>query len=406
VAVGLVVRVGLSANVLNLLYPYSLDGGSPILKIHPGSYLLLFAGAVATPSVLRATPMRRNPLATATATLIAVTMLVGASMTVRHDTSDLGYLVDSILIAPLSLIAMARLSIRQRVLAVRFILGILCVNGALVVAEFVVQRNFLPYPFRETLFRPVGLFDHPLQVGLMCVAALPYLFVGKWPPLARWALLITIATTVALSQARIATLVTGCLVPIGLACTLHEARRTGGLSASALFVLVTTIMLAMPMLVIAAGAFGIFERLSLGLADSSAYARVAAYDIFRYCSWNDVLYGIGAERAQYYAKYGLGLDTIESPIVITVAQFGVPGAAILLGSVVLFLASLTFRAPLPMKLGVLAFCITALSNNAFTSKGPALVTATVLLFAGATVARARQTRAVRRRVDTLQWKPT
>jgi hypothetical protein len=58
------------------------------------------------------------------------------------------------------------------------------------------------------------------------------------------------------------------------------------------------------------------------------------------------------------------------------------GAVILLGSIVL--ALLTIRAPLMMKLGVLAFC-TTLSNNAFTSKRPTMVTATILLFAGATV---------------------
>jgi hypothetical protein len=339
-------------------------------------------------------------LAIATAALIVAIVLVGASMTFRHDNSGVGYLVDTILIAPLSLIAMARLSIRQRILAARFILGVLSANGVLVIAEFLIQRHLLPYSLHEVTFRPAGLFGHPLQVGLMCVAALPYifLFLASRPQMARWAVLITIATTVALSQARIATIVTACLIPIGLGCTLHEHRRAGRISAAGLFVLVTTIMLGLPLLVMAGWELGIFERLSLGLADPSAYARIDVYDIFRYVSWNDVLYGIGAWRAQFYAKYGLGLDTIESPIVITVAQFGAIGAAIILGSILFFLLSLTFRAPVLTKLGALAFCITALSNNAFTSKGPALVTATVLLFASATVTRACQSRG-RRMID-------
>jgi hypothetical protein len=227
---------------------------------------------------------------------------------------------------------------------------------------------------------------------LICVAALPYLFLANWPEMTRWVLLITIAMTVAMSQARIATIVAACIIPLGLAYMLHQHRRAGRISGAASFVFVATMMLGLPLLVTAGLELGIFERLSLGLADPSAYSRIDVYDIFRYFSWNDILSGIGLERAQFYAKHGLGLDTIESPVVMAIAQFGAIGAAIVLGSVLFFFLSLSTGAPALKKLGAIAFCITALSNNAFTSKGPSIVTAAVLLFAGTTAARARQPR--------------
>jgi hypothetical protein len=391
-AAGLVLRAGLSGNLLNLLFPYSSAGGSAILKIHPGSYLLLFTGMVALPTVLPSTRMRGNALAIATVSLIVVVVLIGASMIFHHDDGGVGYLVDTILIAPLSLIAMARLSIRQRIMAGRFILCLLFVNAVLAIPEFLVQRHLLPYPFEEVLFRPAGLFSHPLEEGLICVAALPYLFLADLPELTRWVLLITIAMTVAVSQARIATIVAGCIIPLGLGYMLHQHRRVGRISGAALFVFGTTMMLGLPLLVMAGWALGIFDRLSLGLADPSAYSRFDVYDIFRYFSWNDILFGIGLDRAYFYAKHGLGLDTIESPVVMAIAQFGAIGAAIVLGSVLFFFLSLSAGAPTLTKLGAMAFCITAVSNNAFTSKGPAMVTAAVLLFAGATATRARQTR--------------
>jgi hypothetical protein len=318
--------------------------------------------------------------------IVAIVLLV-ASMTFRRDDTGVGYLVDTILIAPLSLVAMARMSIRQRILAGHFILGVLFANGVVVIAEFLTKRHLVPYPFDEVTFRPAGLFGHPLEVGLMCVVALPYIFLASLPQMTRWALLITVAMAVAMSQARIATLVAACMIPLAFGYTLHEDHRAGRLSATASFVLVTTMMIGLPLLVMGGWELGLFERLSLGLTDQSAYARVHVYDVFGYFSWNEILYGVGVERAQFYAKHGLGLDTIESPIVMTVALFGPIGAAIVLGSVLLFLLALTFRAPVLMKFGALAFCITALSNNAFTSKGPGMVTATVLLFAGATATR-------------------
>jgi hypothetical protein len=391
-AAGLVLRAGLNANLLNLFLPYSSAGGSAILKIHPGSYLLLFTGMVALPTVLAGTPMRRNPLAIATVLLIVVVVLVGASMIFGHDNGSMGYLVDTILIAPMSLIAMARLSIGQRIMAGRFILGLLFANGVISVPEFLVQRRLLPYPFDEAVFRPTGLFSHPLEEGLICVAALPYLFLVNWPEMTRWVLLITIAITVSISQARIATLVAACIIPLGLGYLLHQHHRAGRISGAALFVLATTMMLGLPLLVMAGWELGIFERLSLGLADPSAYSRIDVYDIFRYFSWNDILFGIGLDRAYFYAKHGLGLDTIESPIVMAIAQFGAIDAAIVLGTVLFFFLSLSAGAPALTKLGAIAFCITAASNNAFTSKGPAMVTAAVLLFAGATATRAREMR--------------
>ena len=45
--VGVILRIFITPEILNLYVSYSTPGGSPLFKIHPGSFVLFFAFAYA-----------------------------------------------------------------------------------------------------------------------------------------------------------------------------------------------------------------------------------------------------------------------------------------------------------------------------------------------------------------------
>lgn len=396
--ISILVRDGLSPFVMNLFTDYismARTGGSSgaiLSKIHPGSYGILIAGTIAMIQVLPRTRIKGNPLALGAIFLSATIVLLIVLAMVRGNTSNLGYLIDSILVAPLSLFAMARLSVKQRLQVVWAVLILFLVNSGVVLAEFVSRQHILPYPQDEVSFRPTGLFGHPLMVGMLNACIIPSLFVFSLSPFVRWSLVLIFSMTVVLAQARVATVIVAVLFPILLVQFFREGLRTGRLSPVTVFAAALFCIATVPLVILAAIEVGALDRVLAGFVDDSSQSRVVVYNLFNYMTPSEFMFGMSIAKADYYARFALGLNAIESPIVVYVVQFGVIGAAVFMSAMLFFYASIAMRAPLYSKLAVFAFVIAAASNNSLASKGPSPVTATVLTFVAATVGASRRIR--------------
>lgn len=397
--VSILMRDSISSWMLNQWVPYATTtmtagagGGFILYKIHPGSWGILICGSLAMIQVLPRTRFRNNPLAFGATALVAAIALLLLESILRGSTGSLGYLIDSILVAPLALFAVARLSVRQRLQVVWAIVALFLLDAAVVLVEFVIRQHLLPYPFYESTFRPAGVFGHPLLVGMFNACVIPSIFLFSLSSFLRWTLALIFAVTVVLAQARVATAIVGVLLPILLFQHFREGVRSGRVAPTTVFAGSVLSLAAVPLVLLVAYETGALDRVLGGFVDDSSRARVVVYEIFNFFTLDELMFGVSLDQAGYYARAVLGLSHIESPIVIYVLQFGIVGAIVFVPALLFFYISITLRAPFYTKLAVAAFLAAALSNNTLASKGPGMVTATVLTFIAATVGASRRIR--------------
>lgn len=396
--VSILVRDGVSGYVLSLWVPYTAmpgqpsPGGSIIWKIHPGSYGILICGLLGALKVLPQTKIKGNPAALGCIGLSLTVFLLLGSAYMLGNTSGLSFLIDTILVAPVSLFALARLSVRQRLWVARWVIGLYLVNAGIVFAEFILREHLVFYPFQERSFRPGGLFGHPLLVGLMNVCVIPSIFLFAFSSWLRWTLVAILSMTVLVAQARVASVVVLAMLPVLLFLFYQEGMKTGKVRSTTVLVGSLCSLAVVPIIGLIFLQTGVLDRLLGGFNDDSTMARVTIYQVFKFFTPQELLLGTDLLKIQYYAKVALGLPYIESPVVVYVAQFGIIGGALFACALIYFYTAITIRAPLYTKLAVVSFLVVAVSNNTLSSKGPSVVTETVLTFIAATIGASRRIR--------------
>ena len=187
VVAGLALLSVLPPTVMNLFVPYSAAGGNPIIKIHIGSYLILFAFLCV---VFQRGSVQFVIEQFQTQFLIFMFALtVGAValiMTISQGTSGLAYMVDTLLLPPLAIMTVSYLKPQQRFKLVQLIVLFVLCNALIAIFERLISYNFYPMPWTFSgLFRASAFLGHPLNnalitTGVMFVAAaLPIRFVYK-----------------------------------------------------------------------------------------------------------------------------------------------------------------------------------------------------------------------------------
>jgi hypothetical protein len=390
IIMGVVIRLVVNPAIVAQFYDYTTPGGLFLRHVHPGSYLLLIAGALSFRKVLSRTPKRANPLFWAAISLM-LACVAGVFLNVIRGNGNVTFVVDSLFVAPVSLFAIANLSIRQQSLIGHILIAIILMNGGVSIVEMMLHRQILPevhadvgYFGIDNIFRPKGLFGHPLSTGVIATAAMPTIFILVRDFLWKWIFVILMAVSVAIAQARVATIASALILVMLAVLSLNKDIKSGVVSARTVVVALTFSALIIPAIIWALYSTGRFERLLLGTNDdNSAVARVVIYDIFNFMTPSEFYWGMHIDRATMLASSFLHIDSFESVVVVFVLAFGLYFTIVFILLIYYFVISISLGSSLYVKVSVIIYLILASTNNALATAGPDLTIVTALAFIAA-----------------------
>lgn len=373
-------RLVLSANVLNKVIPYTADGGSTIAKIHPttyGIFLVLAVQLLTTRIALDAWELR------ALRALIVFALVIGALAgftSLVGDTTAIGYLVDTYLVACAAGASMLFVPRPWREKLGASVLIFIAVGTCLAIAEYAMKRRFLPYPLDEETFRPTGLSEHPLVLGLYNAVGVSFVAVTRWKAFTKACFILLMLLGTFVAGARISSIVA--VLSVLLVVALYQSpsmppEKQFRLKALALFGLI----LGIPAAILALSQLGLLARFQDGLLDNSGMARVNIYGLFELVSWREILFGADVKEIGKMALQHFDMEFIESSIVNFVFQFGLFGTIVFLLFMARTFLVLLAGAGSEVVVGTLAFFVVAGSNNGLSTKTQIVLMIVLLIVA-------------------------
>ena len=373
-------RFALSANLLDKFVSYSAEGGSIVEKIHPSTYGIFFV-LVATLFSARIELNDWELRALRSLMLFAaVTGGLGLFTSLLGHSVSMGYLVDSYIVACASGMLMLFFPQRWREWLGATLLMFITAGACVGFAEFLLRRRLLPYPIEELAFRPTGLSEHPLVLGLFNAVGIGFVAGSRWKVVAKVGVIFVLLLGTFAAGARVATVVAALS-----ALSVIALQRWPSASAETRFRMKTLVFLAValavPVALVALVQFGLLERFQSDLFDTNAMARVNVYAIFSLVSWNDILFGANAEDISKLAALHLDLDFIESAIVMFIFGFGLFGAIIFVTVMARTFIVLVSGASRYVVIGTCAFFAAASGNNALATKTSIVLMIVLLIIA-------------------------
>lgn len=382
-AVALVLRFAIPSQVLNIFMDYTNDSGALYEKLHVGSYAIFLMAPVvllSRPFLLEATQVARfRALVRFSLWILAIVVY----LVVTGKSGASGFLVDSYLAASVAAIALLALEEPYRRLLGNVTLGVLIVSGVIGIVEAATQSRFLPYSRNELSFRPLGLTEHPLTLGALCVTAMGFIALTRWRIWVKVALVVLMLIATAASGARFS-LLTAVAVALLMVILLpwpgisrRQARR------GKFVVLILSFVAGAAMTAVLAAA-GLLSRFGDTLFDENFFSRVSIYQIFNYVSWTDIMFGMRGDVLLALVARELNLPAIESaPVAVTLA-LGLPLALLFAGLLIWIVLKLLKGTSAAAWIASAGFLTAALSNNMLSVKTPAVAIFFVLLVAFAT----------------------
>lgn len=370
-------ELSVSGNLLAVLgIPYTEDGGSFLMKLHPGSYV---AGLAAAVSIVSHGPVRLILLApemTAFTAGIVFCIIYAAAMT---GAGGLVALLDSFLPAGLAGLALAAAPASTRPGLARVLRCLFVLNASLAIIEALLGQNFILVPTDTGLppqdFRPTALFDHPLTgAAATCMA---FFLAPVKPGWSRFAYQALMLAALLVFGGRVAFASTMCAV----------IAESGAQACRAVLVRKHLLRIFLPIIAFgmtAAGAGAAALTLGLGgrLAahaywDASANMRLAQWSILGALDWPSLVFG--CRRADLIAllepmrlTYGGGV--IESFWLLMILTLGCFGVVVFIIAFAALITGLWKRVSADGRWMIALFLIVASGSNSLARKSTLLTT--------------------------------
>ncbi len=373
---GCLTRDGISSFTLDLFIHYNADGGSQLEKIHPGSWIIYLSCAIGIFFVPVVQDLYRR-----SATLGSLLMIGSVALclvaSAAKSSGLYSYLLDTVLIAPAGVFVIQRMNQSQRDSAAMALHYLVVLNALVVTYEFLTKTRLFPYPPDEAMFRPEGLFGHPLLTGQLTVAALPGLMSIKRSFWVRTLMLGTCLVGIVFSQARMATLVSLPVAGIFYYLAVFRGRANATLNGSSAVFFTIMPVAALSAMIIVLFSLGAFDRLLSGFNDDSTLARINVYGIFRYMTDSEFLYGSNYMDVVEVSKSILKIRIIESPVVLFIIYFGIIYSFVYLLGLIGFFVFLSWGTNLTIYVTVASWVLLASTNNNLGTKNPGFITTVV-----------------------------
>jgi hypothetical protein len=382
--------------LLNFGIRYQADGGNTLLKIHPGSYLVMAAAALhllagraplrALGAVLRAAP--------GLCLYVAGMAIVLVYALAVHGLSGVAFLVDTFLMpGVLALLMMAaRPSARARL--VTWLILVLAANALVAIGEASFHRHLFPYLIdghfvTDAAFRATAFAGHPLRNAMLTMMALLAVADKDWKMAIRAGFMGVFAVALLCFGGRTAF----AMSLVGLVALAGRAMVTSARRDSAAFVRQAIAAFAAILAVLVA-AIALFVLTDFGTrimdgsfgADSSSAARLQVFQIFAQADGADLLTGYSGETIDAMTSV-IGLIAIENFWLYMFLFLGVIGSLIWLPAMISALTFLWRHAGFAGRVVLVCGVIAASGNNSLAKKDSSLAILFALVIGAAAPAK-------------------
>ena len=367
----------LPGDVLDFAYPYSNPGGTPLLKIHPASYLLMLALGVKLmfdhPTAFIASQLKSNGWA---AQFFLAVMTIAMIGLLKYGVGGLAYLVDTLAMAAIVIMLLAHISPERRYRISAMVLTVVFINSLVAIAEFLAKTHLLPHGALggSDYFRATAFFGHPLANALITVPTLPLLFAMPWSGIRK----TTYSGAYIVSLLAFGTRGGFAVGTFNLAASLLVY---GSILVRRKKIRISTLLLATQFIFLLAG--GVLAFLVLGTEfgarlvgrayiDDSAETRIEIFRIFDFLSFAQIWSGIQQNGVLLLREKYTFFRYLENFWVIMLISMGIPMFVVFSCSLLWFLYGLRSAQNGLLTLAAISFIILASGNNSLSTKTPAL----------------------------------
>lgn len=370
-------RLFVPPNLMNLMMPYTEEGGSFYEKIHIGTYalgVLTFAILSTRRLVLFGPDIALFRSMVRFAVILAA---FAAYLAFMKRFNAIGFLVETYLSAVLTAILLLAQSPQARRIVATTILSILLASAVIAISEALLGFRLMPIVGADTAYRSTGLTNHPLVLGAQCVIAIGFVLLTRWPVWSKNLAILILLVGCASANARAA--LAACILEILLLILFVRWRSLPPRrELQAKLVALFAVILLGALLLIALLSLGFLSRFD-SVVDNSSMARIQIYEVFRYISWKDLFLGMNSTDLLRVVNEKVGLPAIESVPVFFVTLMGLPMAIAFTIVVVGYVLRLLHGTPVAAKIGVTLLFVVDLTNNALATKSTNILILSALL---------------------------
>lgn len=372
----------ISGNTLTVLgVDYSSPGGNPLVKLHPGTYLVSIAAFMILMLIRPAGSglirfFRGTP---ALALFICLILFCAFYSIANVGFSGAAVYVESYLSAGFAAIALEVGTDRQKRHLAWWIITFVVISIFISIGESMTQTHLIPLQIGDASpkdlvmdqedFRGAGLFGHPLTAALVTSMSTFLLLRMRMNGLLKAALFTTFLVGLLNFGGRAAMGTTLAILIIAVIVVLLRGIATRSLSMGFVGTLTAALVILPPLMLMLISSTDIGERLLTHLyIDDSADVRSLQWLVLNRLNLHDVLFGVSPDRLDVL-KYqiGLGGDTtdIENFWLLMFLNLGIIGFIVFLFALGMFLVHLgrVTNHPLGWMLMLAAVLIDSTSNS-------------------------------------------
>ncbi|THG87298.1 hypothetical protein E5198_00270 [Pseudomonas sp. A-1] len=366
----------LGDTILNNIYPYTSEGGNPVLKIHPGTWviiasLLILGGAIGYGKLLSNFAINNKSIFIATI-CTCITMLYTVIM---WGIGGAAYFIDTYLYSLIALILAAHLNKKHTTQLFKAIIYIITLNSSIAIYEYTTRSHLVPNPLTGTywFFRANALMAHPLNNALITISVALVALISPISRFWRWNIfilcllaLLAFATRASLAVYILATF----LILWTYAFTGKLSKKNRLLYVVILPFLVVLLVIGFYLAIFHTHiGFGIASRLTF---DASAMARLDAVDFLLRVDAGSYLLGAGSEGFSQLVARLSSVSIIENFWIQLIVTLGLPVFGVLIYGFFSLTKWLAEGSSLQYKIVILTFLLAASTNNSLSVKTAAL----------------------------------
>ncbi|CAM2734988.1 VpsF family polysaccharide biosynthesis protein [Pseudoalteromonas distincta] len=374
----------------NLGIQYVSDGGSPLGKIHITSYILFFCIGMLTLKKGLSKPLTnlkelRGAWLVSTLS-ISVVIFYGLF---RFGTSGMAYLIDTIVAALLAVYLLSQLKSEHKKKLLRLLAYLLFINAVIAILEFILGKTLVDVSFSSfSHFRSTALLTHPLNNALITAALAPLLMNQTRFPTLLYFTVIFLALFAFGGRAAVGVFLLGTFILIApkIPAFLTKGIKMTKMRFAALQALTFCAVIFTSLIIIFTP---IGSRILSKLhVDGSAQARFDVFIILEQLSPSEWVFGASQELINNIAFY-IEIDVIENYLIGWIVSFGLICTFLLIVSCYKLPVKLARNSNIRVSVALIVFIIVSLTNNALTTKTPALL----LLFSALYLSRSLEDKA-------------
>lgn len=359
----------------NLGIQYVSEGGNPLVKIHITSYVLIFAVLLHTlkRGVIRPLANLKHLKTSWLVSMFCITLVIIYGL-YRFGTSGMAYLVDTVVAGLLAIFLLSQLDYDQKNKLLKLLAYLLFMNSIVAIVEFtygasIIAKSGVSYGH----FRSTAFLAHALNNALITAALAPILMRYTRIPLLIYFAVTTLALFAFGGRAATGVFFIGMFI---IAAPQMSTFISNGVKISkvrfaifqalAFFVLIITVLL----IILTPIGERILNKLYI---DGSAQARFDVFIILEQMSLGEWFFGAAHDLISNISFY-IEIHVIENYIIGWIVSFGAIFALLLfLSCYKLPLKLIELNTGAASRVTLFIFLLVSLTNNALTTKTPALL---------------------------------